>query len=147
MTCNDIDRFLIAERDGLLTSEAQAELSAHLSICAACRRSATTMRSILEGAVRLPSYAASPGFDAAVFAAATSAPLRRESGSRPRLIYFIAGAAASLLFVFAFGWLVGFTPEVQASTVLEEAIQNHQEAVLDFARSVKLLPGAKPDVE
>jgi Putative zinc-finger len=38
MNCRDIEPLLLAERDGVLTSQQHAELAAHVAGCPACRR-------------------------------------------------------------------------------------------------------------
>lgn len=38
MNCRDIEPLLLAERDGVLTSEQHAELAKHITACPACRQ-------------------------------------------------------------------------------------------------------------
>ncbi|MFO0981991.1 MAG: zf-HC2 domain-containing protein [Planctomycetota bacterium] len=149
MNCKDVEEIVIAEQDGQADALLRAALAEHLAGCESCRRAARAARAVFEQVAQLPVYAARTGFDAAVVAAATAVDREppRPRARWLRLVYFVAGAAASLLFVVALGWSIGLAPDVQASTVLAEAVHHHQEAVADFTRSVALLPGAKPDME
>jgi hypothetical protein len=145
--CNEAEIAMSLKRDGQLDEETRAALEAHLAQCVQCQRWSQTMQVILDRAA-LPRLRASAGFEAGVVARATAPPGSNQSLvlQRPWL-YALAGAAAMLLAAISFGWLAGLTPTVQAGAVLDEALRSHQEAVMDFARSVTLLPGAKPEME
>jgi hypothetical protein len=135
------------KRDGQLDEETRAALDAHLAHCIQCQRWSQTMTAILDRAA-LPRLRASAGFEAGVVARASAPPTSNQSLRLQRpWLYALAGAAATLLATIAFGWLAGLTPTVQAGAVLDDALRSHQEAVMDFARSVTLLPGAKPEME
>jgi hypothetical protein len=145
--CKEAEIAMSLERDRQLDEETRVALHAHLAQCVDCQRWSRTMHSVLDGAA-LPRLRASAGFEASVLARATSAPAVASTALvvRPWL-YALAGAAATLIATLALGWLAGLTPTVQAGAVLDDALRSHQSAIMDFARSVTLLPGARPEAE
>lgn len=85
--------------EGVMASEGARRVSAHLEVCAACRKRARVCGEIVDALERLPQISPAPEFRSRVMARVMASPLPIASAgrrSRLRLVHRLVGAAVAL---------------------------------------------------